>query len=409
MVIPRSRDWRLVFSAYVVSQIGSALTTIALLARAYDIDGSLASVALVGLAKVIPPLFIAPLAGAAADRFSKRRLLAAANLCCMPLVLSMAFVESSLVLFLLTAAVSAAATVGGPAELAFEAELVAEDQLLAAAGLRTVAGDLIAVVGPVTAGFLVVLTGSTTAFVVDAGTYATAAILVLCVRASGRPAGGAGPAAGGGPLHARPIRLVWQSPQLRPIFIAFAATVLVAAVQGPVFYTYIRQELHATSAVFGLLLAALGAGSVVGTLLLTRRPGLVVRAGVLLVVVVLPVDGLAVALLGSVHSPVVICLCAFVMGSLTAVFGTLVRYTVQVATDEHSRGRVFGLLFAIEGPLGAASLLVLPLMPAGTAPGTILVGSGLMELVAAAVAFLAYRQGRRMRPVPEQISAPVNA
>lgn len=409
MVLPRSRDWRLLFSAYVVTQIGSALTSIALLARAYDIDGSLASVALVGLAKVIPPVLIAPLAGAAADRFSKRRLLVAVNLCCVPLVLSMAFVDSSLVLFLLTTAVSATATVGGPAELAFEAELVAEDQLLAAAGLRTVAGDLIAVVGPVSAGLLVVLAGSTTAFVVDAGTYAVAAMLILSVRASGRPANVAGPADVGGARPVRPMRLVWRSPQLRPIFIAFAATVLVAAVQGPVFYTYIRQELHATSAVFGLLLAALGAGSVVGTLLLARRPGLVARVGVLLVVVVLPVDGLAVALLGSVRSPVVICLCAFVMGSLTAVFGTLVRYTVQVATDERSRGRVFGVLFAIEGPLAAASLLVLPLMPAGTAPGTILVGSGLMELAAAAVAFVAYRQARRMRTVPEPVETPVNA
>ena len=64
------------------------------------------------------------------------------------------------------------------------------------------------------------------------------------------------------------------------------------------------------------------------------------------------------------------------MGGLTAVFGSTVRYTVQVATDEANRGRVFGLLFAVFAVVNAPVLPRPARPPLGSSPLLALAQSG---------------------------------
>jgi hypothetical protein len=162
------------------------------------------------------------------------------------------------------------------------------------------------------------------------------------------------------------FRIIWDSAQLRPVVLAFTAVVLVTALQPPVLYVFVRQDLAAGPAFYGLLLAVMGGGSVCASAVLVRRRSGSAGARVLLVALVLPIDGLALIVLGTSRVPVVVCACAFAMGALSAVFGSLVRYTVQVAMDDGGRGRVFGLLFAVQGPAEAASLLAVPLVAGGS-------------------------------------------
>jgi Na+/melibiose symporter-like transporter len=396
-VIPQSRDWRLLFAAFVVSTAGSELTKIALFARAYEIDANLTGVAFVALAQALPPLLMSPLAGGLADRYPKRPLLVAVNLIAAPVVLLLAFASTGPMLLGLAALLAGLTSAFLPIELAWEPQLVAaEGQLLQASSLRTAAGDLLAVLGPVAAGLLVAFGGTRTAFLVDAVTYVAATLVLLLISTTGRPAAVAEDAGVDSTVRRfAAIRFTWRNPQLRAIFVGFAAVVLVVNMQGPVLFTYVRQELHGSSAAFGLLIGALGAGSVAGSLLLARLPKLVARVGVLLVVVVLPFDALALIVLATVQITAVGIVSALVMGLLSAVFGTLVRYGIQVAADDRNRGRVFGLLYAIKGPLSAMSLAALAFVPATVLPSQILVASAFSELLAAGVAYSAYATARR--------------
>lgn len=398
-MIPRSHDWRLLFAAFVVSTAGSELTKIALFARAFEIDANLTGVAFVALAQALPPLLISPLAGGFADRYPKRPLLVVVNLIAAPVVLLLAFASTGPMLLVLAALLAGVTSAFLPIELAWEPQLVADDgQLLQASSLRTAAGDLLAVLGPVAAGLLVAFGGTRTAFLADAVTYVAAALVLLLISATGKPVEVAQETGVDSTVRRfAAVLFIWRTPRLRAIFVAFAAVVLVVNMQGPVLYTYVRQELHSSSAAFGLLLGALGAGSVVGSLLLARLPKLVTRVGVLLVVVVLPFDALALTVLATVHITAVGVVSALVMGLLTAVFGTLVRYGIQVAADDRIRGRVFGLLYAIKGPLSAMSLAALAFVPSTVLPSQILVVSAVAELLAAGVAYAAYATARRAR------------
>jgi MFS family permease len=394
--LPRSRDWRLLFGAYLVSTAGDELTTVAVLARAHEVGVSLTSVVAVVMAKVVPPIVVGPVAGALADRSAKRRLLVTLHLAAPPLAAGLAFATTAPILLVLVAALAGLTSAVRPAEVAWEPQLLPDErELFVAASVRTAARNTLSILGPAAAGLLVVFGGSAAAFFVDAATYLAATVLLLAIRSRGAPAvtdeslpphsDGAAPSA---------VAIIWRSAELRAIVLAFAAVVLVTALQPPVLFVYVQQDLAGGAAFYGLLLATMGAGSVCASAMLARRGRLSSRGRLLLVVLVLPFDGLALVVLGTAKVLAVIVGCAFAMGALSAVFGSTVRYTVQVATDERVRGRVVGLLYTVQGPAEIASLLAVPVVAGGVAPGTVLAGSGLVEAVLAGVVYLLIRRSR---------------
>jgi hypothetical protein len=386
------------FAAYLVSALGTELTTIALLVRAHELGVSLSSVVAVVLAQVIPPMVIGPWAGAVADRCAKRPLLAALHVAAAPVALVLATVDTAPALLVLAAALAGLTSAVRPAEVAWEPQLLPDqDELFVAASIRTAARDVLSVLGPAAAGLLVTVGGAGVAFAVDAATYVVAAALFLAIRSRGAPANRPTGTEAAPSEARRALRHIWASAELRPVVLAFAAVVLLTAMQPPVLYVFVREQLATGPALYGLLLAAMGAGSVCAGALLVRRRSLPTRGRLLLIALVLPVDGLALVVLGTSRTPVVVCACAFAMGALGAVFGSLVRYTVQVATDDSNRGRVFGLLFAVQGPAEAVSLLAVPIVAGGVQPGVVLAVSGLLEIVVSVVVYLAAVGGRHAR------------
>jgi len=395
--VPRSRDWRLLFGAYLLTGTGAELTMIALLARAHELDVSLTSVVAVVLAQVVPPIVVGPLAGAAADRWVKRGWLTALHLTAAPVAAALALAATAPTLLLLAAVLAGLTCAMRPAEVAWEPQLLPDERdLFAAAGLRTGTRDALAVAGPAAAGVLVAVGGPAMAFLAAATIYLVAGGLVRAIRSPGSPAPAPAADRVGKPAGPRgTARIIWASPQLRPVVLAFLTVVLATALQPPVLFVYVRQDLHTGPAFYGVLMAAMAAGSVVASAVLVRCGIVPGRGRLLLLALVLPCDGLALIVLGTSGSPVVVGVCAFAMGGLTAVFGSTVRYTVQVATDESNRGRVFGLLFAVQGPAEIISLLAVPIAAGGIGPGPLLAGSGGLEIVLAAVVYLLAARRRR--------------
>jgi Na+/melibiose symporter-like transporter len=316
-------------------------------------------------------------------------------------VAALALAATAPALLLLAAVLAGLTCAMRPVEVAWEPQLLPDERdLFAAAGLRTGTRDALAVAGPAAAGVLVAVGGTESAFLAAATTYLVGAGLLRAIRSPGPPA--AAPAVGHAdqPVAARrAARIIWSSPQLRPVVLAFLTVVLVTALQPPVLFVYVQQVLLTGPAFYGLLMAAMAAGSVMASAVLVRWGGVPGRGRLLLLALVLPCDGLALIVLGTSGSLVVVSVCAFAMGGLNAVFGSMVRYTVQVATDETNRGRVFGLLFAVQGPAEIVSLLAVPLAAGGgghgVGPGTLLAASGGLEIVLAAVVYLLAVRRRR--------------
>src|SRR3954452_7497424 len=76
----RSRDFRVVWTGTMASNVGTWMQNVALGAFAYTLTKSQSFVALIGFAQLGPLLLLAPLGGVLADRMDRRFLLILTNL-----------------------------------------------------------------------------------------------------------------------------------------------------------------------------------------------------------------------------------------------------------------------------------------------------------------------------------------
>ncbi len=68
----RTRNFGLLFSGQVISQIGDGMNKVALLWFVYELTGSAFKMAVIGLLQTIPPLVFGPLIGVYLDRMKKK-------------------------------------------------------------------------------------------------------------------------------------------------------------------------------------------------------------------------------------------------------------------------------------------------------------------------------------------------
>jgi len=313
----------------------------------YDITGSTAALGTVFFFTYVPQLLFSLFGGVLADRYDRRRLLLG--------------VQSGLLLSALlmgALAHSGAATLGNVAALSFVTgvllaaqmpvsnalvpALVPRADLAAAVSMNAAASSAARIVGPLLVGVVVPLWGVAWLFWLNA---LSMPLLLwtwwrtpVTVRpTSDAPAPLAAVAAG--------VRYVRDTPPLAVCIAVVAVLSGVGLVYQPLTVVYATEVLAAGdddrgATLFGVLQAALGAGSVLGVLGLANvaraRPG-----GVLLGTSV----GFSVALAGfaSTSSTAVAVVAAVGVGAFQFANAALTLTVLQHETPEELRGRVLGL------------------------------------------------------------------
>ncbi|PZF82655.1 MFS transporter, partial [Micromonospora deserti] len=189
---PLGRDYRLLWSAAVSSRFGDALRTpaLALLAAALTRDPRV--IAAVAVAGHLPPLLFGLLGGVYADRWDRRRTMAAVDglraAVVAALAVAVAVDRAGVVLLLAVAFLLAAlGTLFDAASFALLPSVVPAAALPRANG-RLQAGTAVAggFLGAPAAGLLFALAPAVP-FTVDALTFAAAALLILALTAPGTP------------------------------------------------------------------------------------------------------------------------------------------------------------------------------------------------------------------------------
>ena len=87
----RKRDFRLLWSAQLVSTIGTALTDLAAGILIFRETGSVAAVGLMFVATAVPTLLVGLIAGVFVDRFDRRKIMVIADLMRAVIVFSIPF------------------------------------------------------------------------------------------------------------------------------------------------------------------------------------------------------------------------------------------------------------------------------------------------------------------------------
>ena len=363
----KNRSFRRLAASLAASQIGDWFYNVALLVLVFERTGSPSWVALTTAARVIPIVALGPLGGVVADRFDRRRVMIASDLMRMGLMAALGFVAIAglpiVLIPLLAAAATAAATPYPPSVAASTPRLVADADLPAANALRSAIGAAGIVVGPALGTILLVVASPAVAILANAGTFAVSALLVASI--AGGPAFAPSAHRGSGASVLSDLRE--GAAALRrsvPVLLVVGADVAVSAVYGAqtVLLVLLGRELGGGNG-YGLLIAAIGVGGLAGAGLGGRAAGMhrstAVLVGALLMVAA------AMALLGvSTSLPVAMALAA-VGGSGAVVVEVLAETRMQRLLDEAVLARAYGLaLPAALAGIVAGALVAAPLASA---------------------------------------------
>jgi predicted MFS family arabinose efflux permease len=335
--------------------------------------------ALVVAAARVPILAVAAPVGALADRLDRRRLLLCSQLFqgAVAAVLTVASLRGDVGPAMLLGSTALLGLGSAVSMIAFQAlipEVVEPADLPSAVAMAQVNLNIARVIGPPLGGLLVGLAGPQTVFALDACSYLVfAAVLVGCTVPAPPPLPAAGRlrdevSAG--------IVAIRSTPVLRRAFLHITVTTLPYSAVWALLPSVAVHLLGLGATGYGVLLAAVGVGSIVGVVAyraLTTRLGatrLLVAANVaacaLLVLVVLT------------GAPAMAVACLFGFGLASLVMQTQLGATVQVSASDQARARTLSVFTSLRvggQGIGAIGFGLLG-QATGAGPAMIVAGAG---------------------------------
>jgi MFS family permease len=167
-LLTRNPQFRRLWIAQVVSQLGDWFNAVAVYALLLDLTGSATLVAVMMIVQLLPIALVSPLAGAVVDRMSRRTLMIAADLARAVLFAGLVFVRSAddiwLAFLLVTFGVIATAFFE-PARTAMLPDVVPREHLITANALSAATWAVMLAIGASVGGAITVLVGRNAAFI----------------------------------------------------------------------------------------------------------------------------------------------------------------------------------------------------------------------------------------------------
>jgi MFS family permease len=340
-----SRDFRHLWIGQAVSFFGSTITAAALPYQVFHQTGSSLAVGLLGVVQLGPLLLFALAGGAFADSIDKRRLLlgvtATSLVCSFALALNSSLDHPQLwLLYVLGAVTSGTVAVAFPVLRSLLPMLVDTELRPAAYALQATYASFGMMAGPALAGVLIGLFGLTSAYTVDAVTYAVA----LAVFAGIAPAP---PVAGSRGASTSSVLEGLRFLRGHSVIMSTFGIDLLAMVFGMprALFPALTDRLGGGPVMYGLLLASVAAGAFVASLvsgwtIRVQRQG---RA----VLLAVAAWGTAIAIAGIVRVPAVVMVMLAAAGAADMISGVYRSAITADVTPDELRGRVSGVEFAV--------------------------------------------------------------
>lgn len=410
------------FWGNVVSNTGVWAYNVGAVVLIFQITGSAFYVGLVTIMQFTAPVVLAPVGGALADRFDRRKLMMVALACAGVAVSGLAAwgalvgqdrITNPWPVLLMSLGFGIALAVTDPARHALVAALVPTADLGQAVALNTVTFNLGRTLGPALSGLLLLSLGPIAVFVAVAASYLlfVAALAVIKPLRAEPDSGPHGAGARAGVAHrgfTAGIRYVWAHKRMLAMLVGIAAAgygsdpviTLVPLLAHDLMAGGGPLKVDNVELAVGILAGAYGGGAVLAMLFVRRvnvRIGYRATGVLGLTTLALMIGVLGVApelLTGSA---------ALAVGGVGYFFAiTALTTSMQLDVPEHLRGRVmalWGVFFLGSRPLAA---LVDSTLASVTTLTWALVGTGVVVAAAALAVARATRErsGRRVRADP---------
>lgn len=269
----RHRNYQLFFSGQLISLIGTWMDQIAESWLVYRLTGSALLLGTVAFAAQIPVFLLAPIGGALADRYDRRKLLVGTQTSMMVLTFILAWLTLShrvhiwhiVTLAALTGVVNA---LDLPARQAFVVDMVAREDLVNAIALNSSMFNGARVVGPAAAGIVVAVIGEGWCFFANGVSFIAVIVGLLLMRMD-RPR----LAIEGSPLEniIEGFQFVSKSGPVRALMSLLGLVSFTAMPYAVLMPLFADQILHGGPKALGLLMGSSGVGALCGALTLATR------------------------------------------------------------------------------------------------------------------------------------------
>ncbi|MEU4923661.1 MFS transporter [Streptomyces parvus] len=266
----RQRDFILLWSGQTLSEVGSAVTRVALpLVAVVVLDASTFQVGLLTAATTAAFAVFALPAGAIVDRHRKRSLMIVCDLLRLLILGSVPLAAAFDVLtmgqlYMVALAAGVCTVFFDVSYQSYLPSLIRTDELMAANGKLGTTQALAQLGGPSLGGGLVALVGAAMAIVVDALSYALSMLAMLGIRRREEPPP---PPPAEEPLSRRiteGLRFVFGHPILRRVVICTGTGNLFGGMTAALAMVFLVRELHVGPALTGLILAGSAIGGILG-------------------------------------------------------------------------------------------------------------------------------------------------
>jgi MFS family permease len=385
----RKRDFSLMWTAQLVSTIGSSLTDLAAAILVFRVTHSALNVGLTLLVTALPTLFVGLFAGVFVDRFNRKRILLASDLLRGLLVLSIPFVFAQAGILGLYAVIFLAATVKQFFDPAWESvlpEIASEEELARANSFLSISSFGSTAVGFALAGYLSSLdtTKVVIPFFIDGLTFGFSFLCVLFVRVKAHAPSeeSTSPAVVIENLR-EGMRTLWAIPILRSLLLAGIPVFLSFGLWNVLLLPMAIRALNATEFEYGLQEGLTSVGFVIGALLMAKVfDRLPEGSWMVLSILGMGIFGIAYGFSPNIAFAIVM---VMITGFLNAPSGIGRRTILQRNTPREMRGRVFSAFFVardvlfLAGMAGAGLADIFNVRALIVAASIILVGAGLLH------------------------------
>ena len=337
----RKRDFRLLWSAQLVSTIGTALTDLAAGILVFRLTGSALSVGLMFVATAVPTLIVGLIAGVFVDRYDRRKIMVIADLLRAAIVVSIPILITINIalLYLAVALVSTISQFFNPANDAVLPEVASDEELAAANSWIMISSFGSTSIGFALSGLLATAFDINWAFRLDALTFLFSAALIVFIRVGKIEAEGNTSVGVVVANLKEGVSTLVHTPVLRSLFISGAPVFLSFGLWNVLLLPFALKALQATEFEYGLQEAVTSVGFVVGSLMMARFADRF-REGSWIVVATVAM-GVGGVLYGFASSIAVALVLVTLTGFFNAPASIARRVILQRNTPRELRGRVF--------------------------------------------------------------------
>jgi MFS family permease len=370
--------FRALWIAQFASNVGTWMQTVG--AQWLLIDRSPLLVSLVQTASSLPIVALALPAGAWADLVDRRRLLLGAQFAMFLAAAALAattFVgtPSPALILLLTFALGCGNAVASPVWQAIQPDLVDREMLPRAAALNGLNMNVARAVGPAAGGFVVAAVGPGWVFALNAVSFVGIAVTVAHWRSPAHT--DTGPPERLGEALRAGGRYVRHSPTVRRLLYRAVLFIPAASAVWALLPVVAARSLRLGSGGYGVMLAAVGIGAVLGALVIPRVRARVGSAR--LVTGAMLMAAVAIAVVATVGDAVAVGVALLPFGAAWIAVMSSLNSTLQLALPNWVRGRGLAYyLIVFQGAQALGAVVWGTVADRTTVPTALLVAAGVL-------------------------------